>query len=138
MKEAGELLTSRSSVQESVLHKPPKPVSQRFRPEVKEYFCSPAFLLQPHLMDAGVTVSLHDPLYSDAEIEAAGFTPGSLEEGILPEVLILNTAHSVYQSLDFTEYASRGVVAVIDGRNIWNPEDVRNAGMEYIGIGRNG
>lgn len=108
-----------------------------FRPEVKEHTCSTAFLLGDELARRGAgRVRLHDPLYSVEEIERHGFEPGTLEDDPCPEVLVLNTAHTAYRCLDFQALADRGLRAVIDGRNAWAPEEVRGAGLYYLGVGR--
>jgi nucleotide sugar dehydrogenase len=104
-----------------------------FRPEVKEHAFSTAFLLRETLRLRGAEVLLHDPLYSDDEIRAHGFTPGKPQEA---EVLVLNTAHKPYIKLDFKKLARGGLAAVVDGRNLWNPTLVRAAGLYYSGIGR--
>jgi nucleotide sugar dehydrogenase len=107
-----------------------------FRPQVKEHSMSPAFQLRDALAPRGVVLSLHDPLYADDEIRGYGFCPGSLDGETLPEVLILNTAHSEYKDLDFTALARRGVRIVADGRAFWGPERIQETGIAYLGVGR--
>ena len=107
-----------------------------FRPQVKEHICSPAFLLRDELRRRGAEVFLHDPLYSETEIRAHGFTPGSLQAASMPEVLMLNTAHRPYLTLDFSDLRRRGAQVVTDGRNMWDPGEVRSSGLMYLGIGR--
>lgn len=105
-----------------------------FRPGVKEHHSSTAFLLREDLRELGAEVTLHDPLYSAAELAAHGFTPAGWDT--VPEVVVLNTAHAEYRDLDFGGLAARGLKAVLDGRNLWDPERVRGAGLVYQGIGR--
>jgi nucleotide sugar dehydrogenase len=107
-----------------------------FRPQVKEHIFSPAFQLRDDLMRRGAEVRIHDPLYSDDEIRELGFVPCQLSDSPLAEVVILNTAHSDYGDLDFERLASQGVKAVIDGRALWNSQKIRNAGLVYIGVGK--
>lgn len=107
-----------------------------FRPEVKEHACSSAFLLQEALRERQASVGLHDPHYAREEIVSLGFRPGSLDERPAPELLILNTAHRAFAKLDFNRLRRRGAKAVLDGRNFWDPEKVRRAGLFYMGIGR--
>ena len=107
-----------------------------FRPQVKEHIYSTAFLLRDELRQRGAEVRLHDPLYSAEEITACGFVPGSLEDSPAPEVIVLNTAHADYAALDFPALAKRGVQVIVDGRNAWDPETVRQAGLNYLGVGR--
>jgi nucleotide sugar dehydrogenase len=107
-----------------------------FRPQLKEHIYSTAFLLRSELESRGAVVSLHDPLYSEEEICGHGFVTGNWTSGPAPDVLVLNTAHDVYADLDFATLKKRGLKAVVDGRAVWRPEDVREAGVEYVGIGR--
>jgi perosamine synthetase len=107
-----------------------------FRPQVKEHVCSTAFQLRDDLLRRGAEVRLHDPLYDVDEIRAHGFTPGSLEDRPSPEVVILNTAHEVYRTLDFADLAGHGIYVVVDGRNAWSADRARSAGLTYLGIGQ--
>ena len=106
-----------------------------FRPSVKEHLFSPAFLIRDALVRHGADVRLHDPLYSDDELRAHGFEPGKIKEQPAPEIVILNTAHPQYASVNFVSLATAGVRVICDGRNFWNEEDVRRAGLKYVGIG---
>lgn len=105
-----------------------------FRPQVKEHTCSTAFLLREELTRRGARVVLCDPLYLDDEIRAHGFTPAGLDEPC--DALVLNTAHTAFLDLDFGRLARQGVTAVVDGRDALRPDDVRAAGITYVGIGR--
>jgi len=106
-----------------------------FRPRVKEHTCSPAFVLRDELTRRGAEVRLHDPLYTPEEIHSLGFIPGALAPPLWPEVVILNTAHPDYARLDFASMAGT-VKVVVDGRDLWPPEKVRQAGIAYLGVGR--
>jgi nucleotide sugar dehydrogenase len=104
-----------------------------FRPQVKEAAYSPAYSLRDELEKRGAAVVAHDPLYSEAEIERLGFRPGNVEGN---EIVILNTAHNAYRSLDWHALAGTGARVLVDGRNAASPEDVRRAGIAYVGVGR--
>jgi len=104
-----------------------------FRPQVKEHIFSTVFLLEDELRRRGATALVTDPLYEDDEIRHHGFTPGRLDSPA--EVLILNTAHDAFADLEWEALASRGVRAVVDGRNAWPTERIRSAGIMSIGIG---
>jgi UDPglucose 6-dehydrogenase len=53
------------------------------------------------------------------------------------DALILLTKWDEFKELNWTEIhqAMRGSL-VFDGRNFWNPNDIRKADLTYIGIGR--
>jgi nucleotide sugar dehydrogenase len=107
-----------------------------FRPGVKEHVCSPAFLLRDDLERRGARVLLHDPLYAPEELAALGFTPIARLEDVRADTLILNTAHAPYEAIDFQALAHNGLRVVADGRNLWDPAAVRDAGLVYLGVGR--
>lgn len=107
-----------------------------FRPQVKESILSPAFLLRHELESRGARVLLCDPLYNNDEIEYAGFVPSSLEAEVIPEILILNTAHDAFACPDFASLYKRGCRFIVDGRNFWQPQTVEAAALGYMGIGR--
>jgi nucleotide sugar dehydrogenase len=107
-----------------------------FRPQVKEHICSSSFLIGAELRRRGARPLLHDPLYTEDEIRSHGFTPFALEASELPQAVILSTAHQIYGDLDFADLARRGVCAAVDGRALWKPQDIRSAGILYVGVGR--
>lgn len=107
-----------------------------FRPEVKEHICSPAYNLRDELVRRGAKASIHDPLYSQEELRDYGFTACGLDDMPTPEVIILNTAHSAYSTLDFSRLAKQGLQVVVDGRALWRSEQVHAAGLIYIGVGQ--
>lgn len=52
------------------------------------------------------------------------------------DALILVTNHRAFLGLDPKELRARNILAVVDGKNVWNPEEFRAAGIVYAGIGR--
>jgi len=52
------------------------------------------------------------------------------------DALVLATEWNEFKNLDFTKVAKklRGSV-VIDGRNVFDPVKVNNAGLDYYGVG---
>lgn len=104
-----------------------------FRPGVKVEIFSPAFSLRDKLESLGAEVTIEDPYYSDSEMVNLGFKPGSVDGAV---IVILNTAHPEFESPDFSSWRTKGVTAVLDGRNIWAQGNVESAGIEYFGIGR--
>lgn len=107
-----------------------------FRPGVKEHTCSPAFAIRDVLKSKPCEVRLHDPLYTSDEIRAHGFEPLDALDSGWPTILVLNTAHAEYKHLNFQHLAEKGINAVLDGRNAWNAEIIRAAGINCMGIGK--
>ncbi len=103
---------------------------------MKEHICSPAFQLRHELLRLGAHVQLHDPVYTEEELRGFGVEPGAADDSPAPDVIVLNTAHPEYAALDFPELAARGLQAAVDGRNAWDPQQIRAAGMVYVGVGK--
>jgi len=83
-----------------------------YRGGVKESAFSGAFALAEALTAAGATPVVHDPLYSDDEIRAAGFTPFHLGEAC--DAAIVQADHAEYRSLQSADLGAATVV--VDGR----------------------
>jgi len=92
--------------------------------------------LREALNNHSYKTTLHDTEFSDQELEKKGFTPCSDLYASGAEVVFLVTMHQQYTQLDFKRLAESGVRVIVDGRNQLNQEQVENAGMRYIGIGR--
>ena len=107
-----------------------------FRPNIKEDTFSTSYLLREALLKNNFEVCLHDTEFSAAEIEKKGFTPAADLYSTSSEALFLVTMHKEYQHLDYAALSASGVRVIIDGRNQLNKQQVEQAGIHYIGIGR--
>ena len=65
------------------------------------------------LESRGAQVSVHDPLFTDSELENLGFVPHSLGNPI--EIAIIQADHAEYQSLTPEDFP--GIRLLADGRN---------------------
>jgi nucleotide sugar dehydrogenase len=104
-----------------------------FRPQVPEDAYSPASFLRDSLMEAGASVTIEDPLYSDAELIAKKYRPGSIDGKI--DAIVLQTAHPEFAEPNFSGWRALGVRAVLDGRAFWSREKAERAGLIYLGVG---
>jgi nucleotide sugar dehydrogenase len=104
-----------------------------YRPGVKEAMLSPAAALASVLQSRGARALVHDPLFTASEVRAMGLEPSDLACAEA-DALVLQTFHPEYRNLDFAQFPRCRVV--LDGRNAFDPERIRDAGMCYIGIGR--
>jgi nucleotide sugar dehydrogenase len=107
-----------------------------FRPNIKEDTFSTSYLLREALNKHGYQTQMHDTEFSAAELEKKGFTPCADIYASGAEVVFLVTMHKQYAQIDFKRMADSGVRVIVDGRNQLNQQQVENAGMRYIGIGR--
>ena len=104
-----------------------------YRGNVRETAFSSAELLRSALLERGARVYVDDPLFSEEELQALGYTP--LPIGIEDEIraIILQADHQVYQSIDFSRFEHCQVV--LDGRHALRREMIDALDMRYITIG---
>lgn len=101
-----------------------------YRGGVKETAFSGVFDTVRHLADAGATITVHDPLYSDNELRALGFEPHTL--GTEVDAAIIQTDHADYKNITAKDLP--GAAVMVDGRNILGPEAL--AGVDTVQIGK--
>lgn len=85
-----------------------------YRGGVKETAFSGVFPLVAALKARGAHVTVHDPMYSEGELKALGFTAHTL--GAEVDAAVIQTDHACYREL--TEADLPGATVVIDGRDI--------------------
>jgi nucleotide sugar dehydrogenase len=101
-----------------------------YRGGVKETAFSGVFATVSALVSRGATVLVHDPMYSDAELERLGFEAYHLGEPV--DAAVLQADHVEYRSL--TPADLPGVTAFVDGRRTTDPTAFD--GVTYRVIGR--
>lgn len=104
-----------------------------YRGDVKETAFTSAKLLQEALRAHGATVYAQDPLYTDEELTRAGYTPFASEHAGEVAAIILQAAHSAYQTLDFNQFPH--CRALLDGRRALGRARIEAAGLTYLVIG---
>jgi UDPglucose 6-dehydrogenase len=114
-----------------------------FKPESSRIDNSPALRLIEALWAQGVQVHVHDPRALDALRDWAGerddlvlhSDPYEAVEGV--DALMLVTEWKAYWSPDlFRLKMSMAYPLLLDGRNVWDPEFIKQSGFDYHGIGR--
>lgn len=98
------------------------------------------------LLAAGATVTAYDPvamheagrLYAnDSRVTLADHPISALGSVQAADALLIVTEWKVFRSPDFNEIKSKLRMPIIfDGRNLYQPEDMRQFGIEYYPIGR--
>ncbi|TCC58019.1 nucleotide sugar dehydrogenase [Kribbella pittospori] len=101
-----------------------------YRGGVKETAFSGVFPAVEALKSRGAEVSVHDPMYTDEELQKLGFTPYAL--GTPVDAAVLQADHPEYAQLSPAELP--GVKVLVDGRDRTDP--ARWAGVRRIVIGR--
>ncbi|HST88547.1 MAG TPA: nucleotide sugar dehydrogenase [Ktedonobacterales bacterium] len=104
-----------------------------YRGDVKETAFTSAALLRDALAARGAQVYADDPLFTDDELRAHGYTPITPERSGAVRALIVQAAHSAYQRLDLGAYPACRVV--LDGRRALARATVEAAGMAYVAMG---
>jgi UDPglucose 6-dehydrogenase len=104
---------------------------------------SPAIDAIASLLEAGATIQAHDPKALARCEERFGerirYCANKYDALHGADALVIMTEWDTYKSPDYSELAERlGDRLVFDARNILDPDQVRQAGLTYIGMGRCG
>ena len=103
-----------------------------YRGGVKETAFSGVFPTVAALRDAGADVLVHDPMYTDDELTAMGFTPYSI--GAPVDGVVVQSDHADYASLGAGDFP--GARAVVDGRRITDPSSWAGVRRIVLGAGQ--
>jgi UDPglucose 6-dehydrogenase len=112
-----------------------------FKPGTDDLREAPALVVAEDLLAAGAEIVATDPVAIAAAQKLLGqrvrFVASNYACAEGADALVLVTEWRDYRRPNFQRLAGlmRGK-AVFDGRNIWEPVDVRAAGLDYHGIGR--
>jgi UDPglucose 6-dehydrogenase len=114
-----------------------------FKPNTDDMREAPSRYLIADLFEAGATVTAYDPvsieeakrIYGDEPRLSYAAKPLDALDGA--DGLIIVTEWKEFRSIDFEVIKGRLKTPIIfDGRNLYNPALVREAGIEYFAIGR--
>lgn len=101
-----------------------------YRGGVKETAFSGVFAAVDSLTSRGATVLVHDPLYTDDELAALGFTPFHLGDPV--DAVVVQADHAEYRQLAPEQLP--GIRTFIDGRRVSSADQW--PGVAYRVIGR--
>lgn len=101
-----------------------------YRGGVKETAFSGVFAAVEALRARGATAVVHDPMYTDEELEKLGFTPYHLGEHV--DAAVVQANHAEYATLAPSDLP--GIKAFIDGRRVSSAD--RWDGVTYRVIGK--
>jgi UDPglucose 6-dehydrogenase len=119
-----------------------------FKPNTDDIREAPALDIIRELIAAGATVRAHDPIaIPNAQAALHGkdettnpelhFTENVYELSYDADALVLITEWDFYHKLELRRLAKQMKTPIlIDGRNVYSPEEARTAGFHYIGVGR--
>jgi UDPglucose 6-dehydrogenase len=111
-----------------------------FKPNTDDMREAPSLAIVPALQDAGATVRAYDPA---AMHEATALLPGvhwcadAYDAAVGADVLVIITEWNEFRALDLDRVgASMRQKVLVDLRNVYRAEDVRQQGFRYTSIGR--
>jgi UDPglucose 6-dehydrogenase len=112
-----------------------------FKPQTDDIREAPALTLLDDLIGAGARVQAHDPQAMPPVKEKYGdkvhFAEGMYAAAEGADALALVTEWHEYRTPDFQRLKKlMRTPSLFDGRNMWVPEEVRELGFFYTGIGR--
>ena len=111
-----------------------------FKPDTDDVRLSPALEVARRLIDLGADVVGYDPMAGPSaqrEVPSLIVTQDPYDAAEGAQVLVLATAWDEFRLLDLArlrEVMARPVI--IDGRNLWDPQAVVEAGFAYLPTGR--
>ncbi len=111
-----------------------------FKPRTDDIREAPSLILINHLLDAGATVRVHDPVANDNVREIFGdrltYCDHHYDTIADADALAIVTEWNEFRNPDFSFLKHKMKQPVIfDGRNLFDPQKMRRSGFEYFGIG---
>jgi len=120
-----------------------------FKPNTDDMREAPSRVLLKELVERGATVAVHDPVamaeakrvleldLSEEQLARIEFKDGPMATLDGAEALVIVTEWKSFRSPDFEQIKARlKNPVIIDGRNLFEPVQMTNLGIEYHGIGR--
>jgi UDPglucose 6-dehydrogenase len=112
-----------------------------FKPGTDDIREAPAFVLVDQMLAAGADVVATDPVAIEVSQKVLGnkirFESNNYDCLKDADVLVVATEWHQYRRPDFARMKSlMRTHVIVDGRNIWNPTEIRSLGFVYDAIGR--
>lgn len=111
-----------------------------FKPNTDDVRDAPALTVVRSLLNQGAKVKAYDPVAMEtASAEQKGMTLCENAYDVASDVdaLIVMTDWNEFKQLDMKRvYSSMKTPVLIDGRNVYDPQDMRERGFVYRGVGR--
>ncbi len=113
-----------------------------FKPNTDDIREAPALDIIRQLVAEGVNVRAHDPIaIPNAQQAVCDISVDFIEDVYLlshnADALVLVTEWELYHKLELRKLAKQMKTPIlIDGRNVFSPQEAMNAGFHYIGVGR--
>ena len=112
-----------------------------FKPNTDDLRESPAIEIRDRLLAEGAKVRAFDPvandILKDQPLDGMTYSADEYDAAEGSDALVLATEWNQFRSLDFNKMKSMlAQPIVVDLRNIYGPDRMREMGFEYTGVGR--
>ena len=111
-----------------------------FKPKTSDIRESTSLVLIGELIKLGAKINVYDPIaMNDVFLEIGSVVTycQSISETLIgSSAIILCTEWDEFRNVNFSEFNSMNEKVIFDGRNIYEPEFVKEEGFEYYGVGR--
>lgn len=113
-----------------------------FKPDTDDLRDAPSRVVIPELLKKGAKVKAYDPIGMPGakklpEFQGLIFCKDSYEVAKDADVLVLMTEWNEFKELDMEKVKNAMKTAqIVDGRNIYDPQNLKSLGFTYIGVGR--
>ncbi len=111
-----------------------------FKPNTDDMREAPALVLVDKFTEMGAEIFAYDPIAIEEAKRRIGdriyFCKSPYEATENADALLLVTEWSEFRVLNYKMLGKMKHKIIFDGRNIYDPEEVRKFGFEYFGIGR--
>lgn len=115
-----------------------------FKPGTDDIREAPSLKVVNRLLDEGATLRLYDPrAISNVRLALAGkdervtYCDSAYEAARGADTLLILTEWNEFRELNLARLRKlMSVPAIVDGRNVYDPDQVRKAGFEYVCIGK--
>ena len=113
-----------------------------FKPQTNDIRESPAIEMIEALLSGGAVVKAYDPVAMETAVKLmpkVTYCDDAYELANGSDALILVTEWDEFKELDMRKMASlMSYPVIVDSRNLYDPEEMAQAGFVYEGIGRRG
>ncbi len=114
-----------------------------FKPKTDDMRESPSIVIINDLIEAGARIKAFDPAAMEEAKKVLGtdsieYCSDHYEALNNTDAMIIVTEWNIFRNPDFNDMYKRLKNPIIfDGRNMYNPKEIRDIGFEYYSIGRN-
>jgi len=109
-----------------------------YKPNVRDVQLSPVEKICDRLRGMGSSLRIYDPMFKDEDVFGIRVS-ASLEEAVKDaDCIVIGTAHDEFRRADpnILKALAAKRAALVDSRQVFDPESVRRAGFAYRGVGR--